>query len=605
MRREERVRVNEIKCPSCGTVIQVDESDYESIVRQVRDEQFAAELREREQLMEREREHALQLASAEAARKLEHALAERDAQIQQLKADAATELKQSESKRDARIAELTARLEAAGEERELASKQAAAEAREAAQKSAADLQREVDQLRAQLKQQKDAAALEQARAEQLRAGDVSERDAQIAELKAQLAAASQAQDLALQKADAEALTRQHEAEASVRSELQKSIAERDGKIAELERKLASVDAERELAVERAVSQAERERDEARATLEREQAVRDAEKQQLETAHTLELAQVRKSTEELLRYKDDEIERLKDMKVRLSTKMVGESLEQHCENEFNRLRMTAFPGAYFEKDNDASDGSKGDYIFREADEDGNEVISIMFEMKNENDETSRKHSNEDFFKKLDADRTKKGCEYAVLVSLLEPESELYNTGIVDVSYRYPKMYVIRPQFFIPMITLLRNAAMNSLAYKQELALVRQQNIDVTSFEEKLGKFQSGFSQNFERASRKFNDAINEIDTTIKHLQKVKDNLISSENNLRLANDKAQGLTIRKLTWGNKTMQEKFKEARAAAEAEQAEEAVEVELEAEEAVVEVEETAEAVDASEKGAGAAETE
>lgn len=557
--------MNEIKCPNCGTVIQVDESDYESIVRQVRDEQFAAELREREQLMEREREHALQLASAEAARKLEHALAERDAQIQQLKADAATELKQSESERDARIAELTARLEAAGEERELASKQAAAEAREAAQKSAADLQREVDQLRAQLKQQKDAAALEQARAEQLRAGDVSERDAQIAELKAQLAAASQAQDLALQKADAEALTRQHEAEASVRSELQKSIAERDGKIAELERKLASVDAERELAVERAVSQAERERDEARATLEREQAVRDAEKQQLETAHTLELAQVRKSTEELLRYKDDEIERLKDMKVRLSTKMVGESLEQHCENEFNRLRMTAFPGAYFEKDNDASDGSKGDYIFREADEDGNEVISIMFEMKNENDETSRKHSNEDFFKKLDADRTKKGCEYAVLVSLLEPESELYNTGIVDVSYRYPKMYVIRPQFFIPMITLLRNAAMNSLAYKQELALVRQQNIDVTNFEEKLNKFQDGFSQNFERASRKFNDAINEIDTTIKHLQKVKENLLSSENNLRLANDKAQGLTIRKLTWGNKTMQEKFKDARAAAEA----------------------------------------
>ncbi|MBM6778962.1 DUF2130 domain-containing protein [Collinsella tanakaei] len=571
--------MNEIKCPNCGTVIQVDESDYESIVRQVRDEQFAAELRERERLMEREREHALQLASAEAARKLEHALAERDAQIQQLKADAATELKQSESERDARIAELTARLEAAGEERELASKQAAAEAREAAQKSAADLQREVDQLRAQLKQQKDAAALEQARAEQLRAGDVSERDAQIAELKAQLAAASQAQDLALQKADAEALTRQHEAEASVRSELQKSIAERDGKIAELERKLASVDAERELAVERAVSQAERERDEARATLEREQAVRDAEKQQLETAHTLELAQVRKSTEELLRYKDDEIERLKDMKVRLSTKMVGESLEQHCENEFNRLRMTAFPGAYFEKDNDASDGSKGDYIFREADEDGNEVISIMFEMKNENDETSRKHSNEDFFKKLDADRTKKGCEYAVLVSLLEPESELYNTGIVDVSYRYPKMYVIRPQFFIPMITLLRNAAMNSLAYKQELALVRQQNIDVTNFEEKLNKFQDGFSQNFERASRKFNDAINEIDTTIKHLQKVKENLLSSENNLRLANDKAQGLTIRKLTWGNKTMQEKFKDARAAAEAAEEEQEKPREIEAE--------------------------
>ena len=283
--------MNEIKCPNCGTVIQVDESDYESIVRQVRDEQFAAELRERERLMEREREHALQLAGAEAARKLEHALAERDAQIQQLKANAASELKQSESERDARIAELTARLEAAGEEREFASKQAAAEAREQAQKSTAELQREVDQLRAKLKQQADAAALEAAKADQLRAGDLSERDA---------------------------------------------------KIAELERKLAAVDAERELAVARAVSQVERERDEARATLEREQAVRDAEKQQLETAHTLELAQVRKNTEELLRYKDDEIERLKDMKVRLSTKMVGESLEQHCETEFNRLRMTAFP-----------------------------------------------------------------------------------------------------------------------------------------------------------------------------------------------------------------------------------------------------------------------
>ena len=258
-----------------------------------------------------------------------------------------------------------------------------------------------------------------------------------------------------------------------------------------------------------------------------------------------------------------IERLKDMKIRLSTKMVGESLEQHCETEFNRLRMTAFPHAYFEKDNDASEGTKGDFIFREADKDGNEIISIMFEMKNENDATATKHKNEDFFKKLDADRTKKGCEYAILVSLLEPESELYNAGIVDVGYRYPKMYVIRPQFFIPIITLLRNAALNSLKYKQELAIVRQQNIDVTKFEEKLGKFQDGFSKNFELASRKFQTAIDEIDTTIKHLQKVKDNLISSENNLRLANDKAQGLTIRKLTWGNPTMKAKFDEARGTA------------------------------------------
>ncbi|MBM6756404.1 DUF2130 domain-containing protein [Collinsella tanakaei] len=555
--------MNEIKCPNCGTVIKVDESDYESIVRQVRDEQFAAELAERERLMEREREHALQVAGAEAARKLEQALSERDAQIQQLKASAASELVRSEAERNARIAELTARLESAGEERDLASKQAAAEAREEAQRSAAKLQREVDQLRAELKQQADAAALKAADAERQAAEGISARDTQIAELKAQLAAASQAQDLALQKADAEAIRRQHEAEGALREELSRDMAEKDKRIAELERTVASETAERELAVARAVAQVERERDEAKATLEREQAVRDAEKQQLETAHTLELAQVRKSTEELLRYKDDEIERLKDMKVRLSTKMVGESLEQHCESEFNRLRMTAFPHAYFEKDNDASDGSKGDYIFRESDEDGNEVISIMFEMKNENDATATKHKNEDFFKKLDSDRTKKGCEYAVLVSLLEPESELYNTGIVDVSYRYPKMYVIRPQFFIPMITLLRNAALNTLSYKQELALVRQQNIDVTHFEEKLAGFQEGFSRNFDLASRKFKTAIDEIDTTIKHLQKVKENLISSENNLRLANDKAQGLTIRKLTWGNPTMKEKFDEAREAA------------------------------------------
>ena len=555
--------MNEIKCPNCGTVIKVDESDYESIVRQVRDEQFAAELAERERLMEREREHALQVAGAEAARKLEQALSERDAQIQQLKASAASELVRSEAERNARIAELTARLESAGEERDLASKQAAAEAREEAQRSAAKLQREVDQLRAELKQQADAAALKAADAERQAAEGISARDTQIAELKAQLAAASQAQDLALQKADAEAIRRQHEAEGALREELSRDMAEKDKRIAELERTVASETAERELAVARAVAQAERERDEAKATLEREQAVRDAEKQQLETAHTLELAQVRKSTEELLRYKDDEIERLKDMKVRLSTKMVGESLEQHCESEFNRLRMTAFPHAYFEKDNDASDGSKGDYIFRESDEDGNEVISIMFEMKNENDATATKHKNEDFFKKLDSDRTKKGCEYAVLVSLLEPESELYNTGIVDVSYRYPKMYVIRPQFFIPMITLLRNAALNTLSYKQELALVRQQNIDVTHFEEKLAGFQEGFSRNFDLASRKFKTAIDEIDTTIKHLQKVKENLISSENNLRLATDKAQGLTIRKLTWGNPTMKEKFDEAREAA------------------------------------------
>lgn len=558
--------MSEIKCPKCGAVFTVDENSYADIVRQVRDEQFAHDLHEREEMYAREREDALALARAEADRKLQEALSERDARIAELKAAAAGELKDSVAEREQRIAELSARLDAADQERALAIEKAAAEAREQAQR------------------------------------DLSERDTQISALRAQLEAASSAQEMALQKADAEARERQRASETELRdelqaeadrarkqadelrarlaeqeaaaklaqanaqTELQRGVAERDARIAELKAQLTSGDTERRLAVAQAVAAAERERDEARAELARAQAVRDAEQHQMEAAHSLEIEQVRKSADELLRYKDAEIERLRDMKARLSTKMVGETLEQHCENEFNRLRMTAFPRAYFEKDNDASEGSKGDFIFRECDEDGNEVVSIMFEMKNENDTTATKHKNEDFFKKLDADRAKKGCEYAILVSLLEPESELYNAGIVDVGYRYPKMYVIRPQFFIPIITLLRNAAMNALAYKQELALVRQQNIDVTNFEEKLGKFQDGFSQNFERASRKFNDAINEIDTTIKHLQKVKENLLSSENNLRLANDKARALTIRKLTWKNPTMKAKFDEARAAREEE---------------------------------------
>lgn len=448
--------MNEIKCPRCGSVFTVDENSYADIVRQVRDDQFTAELRGREQAMVREREQAIRLERATAQGELQRMMAERDA----------------------RIAQLSAQVEAAHNERDLACEKAVASAREDATSRLAELQREVDALRAQLAHQKDDARL---------------------------------------------------------------------------------------ALVQAKSEAERERDEARAQLDREHAVHEAERRQLETAHSLELEQERKANAELIRYKDEEIERLRDMKARLSTKMVGETLEQHCEVQFNQIRMTAFPHAYFEKDNDASEGTKGDFIFRECDEAGNEIISIMFEMKNENDTTATKHKNEDFFKKLDMDRTKKKCEYAVLVTLLEPESELYNTGIVDVSYRYEKMYVIRPQFFIPMITLLRNAALNSLAYKQELAEVRQQNIDVTTFEEKLAGFQSGFARNYDLASRKFQSAIDEIDATIKHLQKVKDNLISSENNLRLANDKAQGLTIRKLTHNNPTMKAAFDEARAARDA----------------------------------------
>ncbi|WP_353194105.1 DUF2130 domain-containing protein, partial [Pusillimonas noertemannii] len=260
----------------------------------------------------------------------------------------------------------------------------------------------------------------------------------------------------------------------------------------------------------------------------------------------------------LKDRDDQIERLRDMKARLSTKMVGETLEQHCETEFNRLRATAFARAYFEKDNDASGGSKGDYIFRDHDDQGTEIVSIMFEMKNEADTTATKKRNEDFFRELDKDRQAKGCEYAVLVSLLEADSELYNTGIVDVSYRYPKMYVVRPQFFIPMITLLRNAAMNSLQYKNELALVKAQNIDITNFESKLEAFKTGFERNYELASRQFTKAIDEIDKSIDHLQKTKDALLSADRNLRLANNKAQDVTIKKLTHGNPTMKAKFAE-----------------------------------------------
>jgi hypothetical protein len=264
----------------------------------------------------------------------------------------------------------------------------------------------------------------------------------------------------------------------------------------------------------------------------------------------------KTKDEIIKLKDEEIAMRKDLKLKLSTKMIGETLEQHCENEFNKLRATAFPNAYFEKDNNSSSGSKGDFIYRESDEHGNEIISIMFEMKNEGDETATKKRNEDFFKELDKDRTEKKCEFAVLVSMLEAESELYNSGIVDVSYKYPTMYVVRPQFFIPIITLLRNAALNSMKYKAELALMRNQNIDITNFEDKINAFKEGFARNYDLASRKFQTAIEEIDKTILHLQKTKEALLSSENNLRLANNKAEDLSIKRLVQGNPTMKAKF-------------------------------------------------
>lgn len=324
-------------------------------------------------------------------------------------------------------------------------------------------------------------------------------------------------------------------------------AEKDAEIAKLQAKIESSEKESELALNKAVNELEKERNALASKLEN----KDSETKILESS-------LKEKYESELKTKDEMIAYYKDMKAKLSTKMVGETLEQHCEIEFNKLRATAFQNAYFEKDNDSSDGTKGDYIYREEDDSGNEIISIMFEMKNEGDETATKHKNEEFLAKLDSDRDKKKCEYAVLVSLLESDSDLYNSGIVDVSYKYPKMYVIRPQFFIPIITLLRNAAMNSLKYKAELAVVRAQNIDITNFEENMEEFKRAFGKNYELAGRKFGEAIDGIDKTIKQLEKTKAALLSSENNLRLANDKAQDLTIKKLTRGNPTMKAKFEE-----------------------------------------------
>jgi len=357
------------------------------------------------------------------------------------------------------------------------------------------------------------------------------------------------------------------AEADIRTSLQKELSEKDKQLSELkaqsDTELAKKLSEKELEISKMKSQIENA--ETQKSLELSVATKEIEKERDKLKHDLEIKETEKELLEKsirekyttqLVMKDDEINRLKDFKQKLSTKMVGETLEQHCEVEFNKLRATGFQNAYFEKDNDSRGGTKGDYIFRESDEEGNEIISIMFEMKNENDETSTKKRNEDFFAKLDKDRKDKGCEYAVLVSLLESDNEFYNTGIVDVSYKYEKMYVVRPQFFIPIITLLRNAAMNSMEYKAELNLMRNQNIDITNFEEKINAFKTGFARNYDLASRKFKTAIDEIDKTISHLQKTKDALLSSENNLRLANNKADDLTIKKLTYGNPTMKAKF-------------------------------------------------
>ena len=408
--------MQEIKCPKCGEVFQVDESGYSAIVKQVRDKEFSKEIQNREAQFESEKESAIQLAKLEAEKMFNEKLNKKE-----------SELSEVEVKKDKEIAELKNKLATFDKDKEL----------------------EINKLIAKLNT------------------ELSEKDSHIATLKGE-----------------------------------KALTEKECQL-------------------------------------KEQSLKE-------------------QYEEKLRFKEEEIARYKDFKSKLSTKMVGESLEQHCEIEFNQLRATGFKNAYFEKDNDAKTGSKGDYIYRDKDAEGIEFISIMFEMKNEMDTTSTKKKNEDFLKELDKDRREKNCEYAVLVSLLEPESELYNTGIVDMSHRYPKMYVIRPQFFIPIITLLRNAAANSLEYKHELEIIKAQNVDVSNFEAEMNDFKDKFSRNFRLASEKFQKAIEEIDKTIDHLQKTKEALLSSENNLRLANSKAEDLSIKRLTKNNPTMAAKFEE-----------------------------------------------
>lgn len=531
--------MNEIKCPHCGKVFQVDERGFADILRQVRTAEFDKEIAQREGMLQEQNAQAVKLAVAKA---------QQDAQAET-------------AQRDARIAELETRLAAEKREREQAEKSSQLEHANELEAALAKKQAEIVQLQADVKKlsaDHDAQnRIAKAEHERLLSDATAQRDAEIAALRQQISS----QESAF-KQQLESQVQQYSQKiAADKAESARVAAEESAKLQQtivaqkqqLESQTQQFRAEKELAVSEARAAAERQRDELAAQVKLQEARAAQEQAALREKMTNELA----AKDELIKYKDEEIARVKEMKARLSTKMVGESLERHCETEFNKIRATAFPHAYFEKDNDVVDGTKGDFVFRETDPaTGEEVVSIMFEMKNENDETRTKHKNEDFFAKLDSDRKKKGCEYAVLCTMLEPENELYNEGIVDVSYRYEKMYVIRPQFFIPIISILRNAALSALQYKTELAEVRNQNIDITNFENSMEDFKTKFARNYDLASRKFQTAIDEIDKTIDHLQKTKEALLGSERNLRLANDKAQDLTIKKLTRKNPTMKAKF-------------------------------------------------
>lgn len=531
--------MNEIKCPHCGKVFQVDERGFADILRQVRTAEFDKEIAQREGMLQEQNAQAVKLAVAKAQQDAQAETAQRDARIAELETRLAAEKREREQAEKSSQLEHANKLEAA-----LAKKQA----------EIAQLQADVEKLSADHDAQNRIAKAEH---ERLLSDATAQRDAEIAALRQQISS----QESAFKQQLESQVQQYSQKMAADKAESARMAAEESAKLQQtivaqkqqLESQTQQFKAEKELAVSEARATAERQRDELAAQVKLQEAQAAQEQAALREKMTNELA----AKDELIKYKDEEIARVKEMKARLSTKMVGESLERHCETEFNKIRATAFPHAYFEKDNDVVDGTKGDFVFRETDPaTGEEVVSIMFEMKNENDETRTKHKNEDFFAKLDSDRKKKGCEYAVLCTMLEPDNELYNEGIVDVSYRYEKMYVIRPQFFIPIISILRNAALSALQYKTELAEVRNQNIDITNFENSMEDFKTKFARNYDLASRKFQTAIDEIDKTIDHLQKTKEALLGSERNLRLANDKAQDLTIKKLTRKNPTMKAKF-------------------------------------------------
>jgi hypothetical protein len=501
--------MNEIICPHCKKAFKIDEAGFADILKQVRDHEFEHELNKRLEMAEKEKVSAIKLAQEKTKNELQADITKKDSELAELQSRNEALLTKLESEKNAKIAEIQAKLDSAETDKKLAISEIASK-----------IEKERDELSVKLesaeKEKESAVKFATEKTKNEIQADIAKKETELTEL----------------KAENDAL-------------LAELKSEKDKEIARLQANLEATDTEKKLAVSEALSKVEKERDE----LANELKSKETEQQLLEKS-------LKEKFDIELKSKDEAIAYYKDMKAKLSTKMVGETLEQHCEIEFEKLRATAFQNAEFGKDNDVSYGSKGDYIYHEYDDAGNEIISIMFEMKNEGDETATKKKNEDFLRELDKDRVEKKCEYAVLVTLLEADSELYNTGIVDVSHRYQKMYIIRPQFFIPMITILRNAANNSMQYKSELSLIKAQNIEVTNFENQLNDFRDSFGRNYRLASEKFKTAIDSIDKSIVQLQKTKENLLRSDDNLRLANNKAEDLTIKKLTRGNPTMAAKF-------------------------------------------------